>query len=225
MKKVYKKQLKRLVIIGAGGFGREVYVWAKQSKDNNSLWKIKGFVDDNRNALDGFKYDVNIISGIGEYNPKADDVFICAVGNVKLKKKLVSLILKKGGKFTNIIHPTAAIGENVSLGVGIVLCPYVVISSDATLGNFIHVNLHTSIGHDVRVGDWSFVGTGCALNGRVVLEDSVFMGGHVIVLPRGSIGKGAVVGSGSVVVGRVKPNVTVFGNPAKQMRFPKSIND
>jgi sugar O-acyltransferase (sialic acid O-acetyltransferase NeuD family) len=222
---VNKKLLKNLVIIGAGEFGREVYAWAKQSKDNNSLWQIKGFIDDNKHALDKFKYKVRIISGIGEYVPKADDLFICAVGNIRLKKKLTSLIVKKGGKFTNIIHPTAVMGENVRLGAGVILCPFVVISSDATLGNGVHVNLHTSIGHDVKVGNWCFIGTGCALNGHVTLSDSVFMGGHVIVLPSGSIGKGAVVGAGSLVVGRVKPDVTVFGIPAKQLRFPKSIND
>jgi len=225
MKKVFKKPLKKLVIIGAGDFGREIYSWAKQSKENNSLWEIKGFIDDNRNALDNFRYDVNIISGIKEYNPKADDLFICAIGSVKLKKKLTSLILKKGGKFTNIIHPTVVMGENVRLGAGVILCPYVVISSDATLGNFVHVNLHASIGHNVKIGNWCFVGTGCALNGHVTLADSIFMGGHVIILPNGSIGRGAVVGAGSVVVGRVKPHITVFGIPAKQLRFPKSIND
>lgn len=220
-----KKRLKSLIIIGAGDFGREIYSWAKQSKDNESLWKIKGFIDDNRNVLDGFKYDVGIISGIGEYEPKPDDLFICAIGNIRLKKKLTSLILKKGGKFTNIIHPTVVIGENVRLGTGIILCPYVVISSDATLGDGVHINLHTSIGHDVKIGDWCFVGTSCALNGHVTLADSVFMGGHVIVLPSGSVGQGSVVGAGSLVVGRVKQHITVFGIPAKQMHFPKSIND
>ena len=225
MKKVSKKSLKKLVIIGAGDFGREVYSWAKQSKENNLSWEIKGFIDDNLKALDGFKYDLKIISGVKEYNPSAEDLFICAVGNVNLKKKLTSLILKKGGKFTNVIHPTVVMGENVKLGTGIVLCPYVVISSDTVLKNFIHVNLHTSIGHDVKIGNWCFVGTGCALNGHVVMEDSIFMAGHVIVLPRGYIGKETVVGAGSVVVGRVKRGVTVFGAPAKQLRFPKSIND
>lgn len=220
-----QKKLKNLVIIGAGDFGREVYAWAKQSEENNSLWEIKGFIDDNRKALDNFKYDVKIISGIGEYEPRTDDLFICAVGNVKLKKKLVSLILKKGGKFTNIIHPTVVVGENVSLGIGIVLCPYVVISSDATLGNFVHVNLHASIGHDVKIGEWCFISTGCALNGHVTLGNSVFVAGHVIILPRGSVGNGAIVGAGSVVVGRVKPHITVFGIPAKQLRFPKSIDN
>jgi len=219
-----KKILKNLVIIGAGDSGREVYAWAKQSKEHNLSWRIKGFIDDNKNALDNFKYDVKIISGIKSYHPEAGDLFVCTLGNIKLKKKLTSIILKRGGKFTNIIHPTVVIGENVRLGTGIILCPYVVISSDTVLGDFVFVNLHTSIGHDVKIGDWCFVGTGCALNGRVSLGESVFMGGHVIVLPSGSIGEGSVVGAGSLVVGRVKPYVTVFGIPAKQLRFPKSIN-
>lgn len=216
-----KKPLKNLVIIGAGDSGREVCVWAKQSKENGSLWKIKGFLDDRKDALAGYKYDVGVISGIEEYQPEADDLFVCGIGDPKLKKKFVSTILKKGGQFTNIIHPTVVLGENVRLGTGNILCPYVVVSSDSVLGDFITVELHSNIAHDVKIGDWCFIGPSCSLNGRVTLENSVFMGCNAIVLPGGYVGEGAVVGIGSVVIDRVKPFVTVFGNPAKiQPSFP-----
>lgn len=216
MKNNFNKPPKNLIIIGAGDFGREVCVWAKQSKENGSFWKIKGFLDDRKDALADYKYyDVGVISEIEKYQPETNDLFICAVGDPKLKKKFISVILEKGGQFTNIIHPTVVIGENVRLGTGSILCPYVVVSSDAVLGDFVTVNLHSSIGHDVKLGDWCFVGPSCSLNGRVVLENSVFMGGNVIVLPGGHIGEGSVVGSGSVVIEPVKPFTTVFGNPAK----------
>lgn len=219
-----KKPLKNLIIIGAGGFGREIYGWARQTKENGISWRIKGFLDDNEKALDNFKYDVDILSGIREYRPEANDLFVCAIGNMKLKKQIIAMILKKNGRFANIIHPTVVIGDNVRLGTGIILCPYSVVSSNAVLGDFVCVNLHASVGHDVKIGDWSFVGTGSAVNGNAVLDNSVFMGGHVIILPKSSIGAGTVVGAGSMVVGHVGSNITVFGIPAKKLRFPKATN-
>lgn len=215
------KPFKKLIIIGAGGFGREVYAWAKQSKETGSLWKIKGFLDDNKNALAGYKYDVGIISGIEKYIPKAEDLFVCAIGNPKLKKKITSIILKKGGLFANVIHPTVVLGENVRLGIGIILCPYAVIDSDSVLGDFVTVNLHSHIGHDAKIGNWCEIGPSCAINGKVTLEKSVFIGSHGVILPGSSVGEGAIVGAGSVAIGNVKSHVTVFGIPAKPLPFSK----
>lgn len=217
------KNLKNLIIIGAGSFGREAYVWAKQSKENGLLWQVKGFLDDNKNALAGYSYEVGVVSSVKEYKPKLNDVFICPMGNPKIKKKLVSMILKKRGVFTNVTHSTVVLGKNVKLGIGIILCPYSVISSDSVIGDFVSVNLHANIGHDVRVGDWCFIGPGASLNGRVILEKSVFIGSHGVVLPGGYVSKEAMVAAGSVVVGKIGVGVTVIGVPAKPLHFPKKL--
>lgn len=210
--------MKNLVIIGAGDFGRAVYGWAKQTKEHGSFWRIKGFLDDRKDALAGYKhYEVGVISGIEKYQPETDDLFACGISNPKLKKKFISAILKKGGQFTNIIHPTVVMGENVRLGTGNILCPYAIVGSDSVLGDFIIAELRSMIAHDVKIGDWCFIGPSCSLNGRVTLENSVFMGCNAIVLPGGYVGEGAIVGIGSVVIDRVKPFATVFGNPAKPL--------
>ena len=43
--------MKKLYIVGAGGFGREVYAWVKQHPEFNKSWTLEGFLDDNADAL------------------------------------------------------------------------------------------------------------------------------------------------------------------------------
>ena len=106
-----------LVIIGAGGFGREALAWARQSVDPIP---VKGFLDDNPRALDGFGKDVPILGAIAEYRPQDGDLFICAMGNVAFKQRSVEQILSRGGIFTRVIHSTSVVGENVALGAGVI---------------------------------------------------------------------------------------------------------
>ena len=74
---------KHLVIIGAGGFGREVYTWALQTIQGGAPWAIKGFLDDKSGTLDGYKYDVPHLNTVADYVPQQKDVFLCAIGEPK----------------------------------------------------------------------------------------------------------------------------------------------
>ncbi len=206
---------KQLVIIGAGGFGREVYAWAQQTFDFNEEWEFKGFLDDNSSILDNFNYNAKIISNVNEYMPKAEDRFLCAIGNPTIKKRLTKIILDKGGIFTNLIHPTVIVGNNVSMGNGIILCPRVILTCDIIVGNFVSLNFDTSIGHDVTVGNYCQVSSFCDVTGGVTLGEGVFMGSHASILPKGVVGDFAKVGAGSIVISKVKEYSTVFGVPAK----------
>jgi hypothetical protein len=86
--------MKNLIIIGARGFGREIYNIATQCKEFNSEWLIKGFLDDNKNVLDDFKNYPPILSSFEDYEVQEDDLFICALGEVKFKEKYINFIYK-----------------------------------------------------------------------------------------------------------------------------------
>lgn len=207
--------MKNLIIIGAGNLGREVLAWAKQSKDYGRVWNIKGFLDDREGILANFGLSVGVISAVENYRPTEDDVFICAIGEPAARKKYASIIRQQGGEFVNIVHPTAVIEGNVKMGIGIIVGPLAVVSVNVSLGNFVVVYFHANVAHDVIVGDWCQISPGCALNGGVVLEESVFVGSQSVIIPRKRVGARAIVGAGSVVVKDVPSECTVYGNPAR----------
>jgi sugar O-acyltransferase (sialic acid O-acetyltransferase NeuD family) len=203
-----------LIIISAGEFGREVYTWAQQAIKKGALWTLKGFLDDRSNILEELNYDVGIISSVEQYTPESNDVFLCAIGEPKSKKKYCDEVLRKGGIFTTLIHPTALLGPNVRIGIGSIICPFTQLSCEIEVGRFVTFGTFSSAAHDTVIGDWCQISGHCGLNGKSALEEGVFLGSHTVILPGVHVGAWAYVGAGSIVLKRIKPGIKVFGNPA-----------
>lgn len=209
--------IKKVFILGAGGFGREVYEWLSDWCAVNNGWEVGGFINDDLNALDGFDGLPPIVSRINEYSPSDNSFVVCAIGNPQDKKKVVELLIARGVEFFTLKHPTAVVGGRVKLGNGVVICPYAVLTTNITIGDFVMLNVASSVGHDVCIGDYSTLSGHCDVTGGVTLDDCVFMGSHAVVLPKAHVGAHACIGAGSVVLKRVAPYTTVFGIPAKRI--------
>ncbi len=207
--------MKQLVIIGAGGFGREVLDWARQAEACGNDWLVKGFLDDNPRALDGGRAEAPLLGPIVGHVPAADEVFVCAIGQVEAKRRCVEVIRSRGGVFVRVVHRTAVVGSEVELGAGVLLCPHSVVTSRARLGDFVTVNLHSTVAHDAVVGSWSQLHCHVDVTGGVAIGEGVLIGSHASLLPGVTIGSGAVIGAGSVVMRDVPANTTVFGSPAR----------
>jgi len=212
-----KIAMKNLIIIGAGGFGREVLCWALDVEPSQNEWRVGGFLDDNLAALDGYMLAHQIIGAPSSYVPNGNDVFICAIGHPKTKIKVCRSLQDRGALFINLIHPTALVGRFNKLGCGCILCPRSCITTNVTLGDFVTLNANSGVGHDGIVDDGSTISAYCDITGFAKLGKRVFLGSHAVVLPGKVVGDDAIVGAGSVVVKNVKPGATVFGVPAKQI--------
>jgi sugar O-acyltransferase (sialic acid O-acetyltransferase NeuD family) len=209
--------MKNLIIIGARGFGREVYNLAIQTQAYNREWVVKGFLDDNPEALDKFNNYPSIISSVEDYEIQEGDLFICALGDVFYKKKYVNAILLKRGIFTSIVHPTAIISHNVKLGVGVIIGPFTYIGNDASIGNFTTIQSHVAVGHDVTVNDYCQINALTFFGGFVEVGDETTVNPGAVITPKRKIGSNAVVGLNSTVLRDVKSMSTVFGTPAKEL--------
>jgi len=205
---------KNLIIISAGKFGREAFVWATQAITHGAPLKIKGFLDNRRDALDGYHYEPRIIGSVEDYVIEKDDLFIGAIGDPGEKIKYYTPIIERGGKFTNLIHPLANVGLNVQLGTGIILGPFTCLSCDIKIGDHVAFGAFSSAGHDTVIGAWSQISIRCGITGLASLGEGVFLGSHACIIPNIKVGAWAFVGAGSVVIRDVQPGTKVFGNPA-----------
>ena len=209
--------MKHLVIVGAGGFGREMYGAALEAVGFGTEFDIKGFLDDKADALKGFTGYPPVIGTPSSYAVEPDDVFITALGSIASRRKCVELLESKGAKFIAIVHRTATIGPNVTIGEGSFIAPHVSLTADISIGRHVSVFHSSSVGHDSQLLDFSHVYAQCSVGGSVVVGEGVSIYPGSVVAPRRRIGANAVVGAGSTVFVDVDPGVTVLGNPASPL--------
>jgi len=203
----------RLVIAGAGGFGREVHSWAEASPIFRGRERIESIVFLNDRDPD-VPVGAPIVSTIDAYAPETDDLVLCAIGAPAARRAVASKLSTRGARFTTFVSDGAVIGDRVSLGAGTIVCPGTILTTDIEIGEQSHVNIGNMVGHDVRIGDFTTVSPSCNIMGAATLGDSVFLGTAVTVVPGAVIGDDATIGACSLVLRDIAAGVTAFGNPA-----------
>ena len=207
--------MKQIYIVGAGGFGREVFDWMMETFDMFEEYSFAGFLDDNLQALDGFSIEASVVKKISDYKAVENDCLICGIGSPSVKKEICQSLIREGGNFISLIHPSAKMGRGSKIGYGSVVCPNVVITCDVDVGDFVMLNLSSTIGHDSKIGNWSTLSAQCDITGYVEIGESVFLGSGARIIPSKKIGSSSIIGAGSVVIKDVAIDTSVFGNPAR----------
>lgn len=210
--------MKHLIIIGARGYGREIFHFAKESIGYGTDFVIKGFLDDKSDALNGYEGYPPILDSVEDYRIEDDDVFTCALGDVRYKSKYVNLILSKGGEFINIIHNSSRIYPNTKIGRGCIICPNVHISCDIMIGDYVTIQPYSVIGHDAVIGNMCHLNCYSFMGGFSSIGDSVTMNTGAILHPKKHVANNVVIGGGAFVIRNIKKEgVTVVGNPAVEL--------
>lgn len=209
--------MKNLFIIGAGGCGREVFQWAKDIQREKKTWNSIRFLDDDPQRLNGFGLKDAMAGTIKGYQPCSGDEIICAIGDPVTRLSLCNEFRQKGAIFANIIHPTVIVADDARLGTGVIICPRTIISTNVQIGDFVLMNTFCIAGHDVTIERGCTLSAQCDLMGGAYLEEASFLGSGARIFPDMRVGTKAKIGAGSVVIRNVPANVSVFGNPARQI--------
>ena len=209
--------MKHLLIVGAGGFGRELAGAAQGALGFGTDFDLKGFLDARPDALAGFAGYPPVLGDPAEYEPEPDDVFATALGNIAARRRCAVALEGRGARFIAIVHRTAVLGPNVSVGDGTFIAPHVTLTADVKVGRHACIFHNTSVGHDARIGDFAHVYAQCAVGGGVEIGEGAMLYPGSQVVPRRRIGAGATVGIGSTVLADVPEGTTVFGSPAKPL--------
>ena len=203
-----------LLIIGAGGFGRELYAASLECRGCGSDFVPCGFLDARAGALDGFSGYPPVLGSPETYAPRGNDVFAVALGSVEARRRCAETLSAKGARFIALVHGRANVGFNVEIGPGSYIAPGVSLTADVRIGAHVDVFHNTSVGHDTVIGDFAHIYAQCAIGGggKVGKGARIFPGSTIV--PRIKIGDGATVGAGSAVFLDVRDGETVMGNPA-----------
>lgn len=210
--------MKDIVIIGAGGFGREVAWLIEEINKVNKEWNILGFVDDNE-QLQGKEVNGYEIVGDIEWLKSQEINVVCAIGDPIAKKETINRLKDSNNSYPVLIHPSVIYSDRVSFGEGSIICAANVITTDIRIGNHVIINLDCTIGHDATLGDYTTILPSVNISGFVVTGECVSVGTGSAVIQGVTIGEKTIIGAGAVVVKDLPANCTAVGSPAKAIKF------
>lgn len=207
-------------VFGASGCGRGVMPLARAQLQRAGIPDYRlVFVDDNPEVAVVNGHSVLTYREFLEV-PASERHVVLAIANSMIRERLAERCAGDGLRPWSVAAATAVMMDDVQVGEGAILCPFVTLTSNIRIGRHFHANLYSYVEHDCVIGDFVTFAPAVKCNGNVVVEDHAYIGTGAIIRqgkPGRSlvIGKGAVVGMGAVVTKDVAPGTTVVGNPAR----------
>ena len=193
------------VIIGAGGFGMEVY----HSLDIIEKKRTVFFVNDEY----WHENDKNILP-ISKFNPEEYEVVV-AVANPEDRKKIVNMLPNNTIFFTHIHKSVVILGDVIEIGEGSIICAGSILTTNIKIGKHSHLNLQSTIGHDTIIGDYFTSAPGVKISGNCKIGDCVYFGTNSCVKQKIKICNNVTVGMNSGVVKNIDKSGTYVGTPSK----------
>jgi sugar O-acyltransferase (sialic acid O-acetyltransferase NeuD family) len=217
----------RLVLIGAGGFGRETAELVRAINANHEpssdgpQWDLLGFLDDDPGLAGASVTGAQVLGGLDSLAGVSDArVVVCTghPGDFTSKKRIVERLRLPRERYATLVHPAAVLSESCRLGPGSVVHAGTVATADVELGAHVAVMPQSVLTHDDRLDDFVTLGAGVRLAGGVQVLEGSYLGSGCLIRENCTIGAGALVGMGAVVTSDVPGGEVWVGMPAHFIR-------
>jgi sugar O-acyltransferase (sialic acid O-acetyltransferase NeuD family) len=213
--------VRRLLIVGAGGFGRETVEAVRAINVERPTWELLGFLDDNP-ALQGHELDgIPVLGMLSAVERFPDALLVVTVGrpeNYIARKQIVRRLDLEPTRYATIVHPTAVLPSRTSIGPGTVLLASVVVTTGIRIGAHVVVMPGVVLTHDDEIADFVTLGAGVRLAGGVLVEEGAYVGAGALVRENRTVGRWSLLGMGAVVTNNVPPGEVWAGVPARFVR-------
>lgn len=210
-----------IVVIGAGGFGRETLdvIEAINASASESVWRIVGVFDDDPAEVQRERLEARqivLLGTVDDFRPLVKDCrYVVGIGEPATRARLSGMTEGWGGRAATLVHPGATVGSRVTIGPGSVVCGGAQLSTNVRLGAHVHVNPGAVIGHDAVLEDHVSINPGAIISGEVLIGRETLIGAGAVVLQNLEVGEGTRVGASACVTKPVPARALVKGVPAR----------
>lgn len=215
--------MKEIIILGAGGLGQEIAWLIEEINDSKETWKLLGYLDSHP-SVQGMTLSNYPVLGTFEDAKKYTNVyFVIAFGDPRKRQETVELVSKFNVQWATLISPTVRIHQSNKLGKGVVIGRNTDLTLDCEIDDFVMLNIHVVLGHDVKIGKFSIISPNVTINGGARIGEVCSIGANAFVRDI-EIHDFVTVGASSCVIKDVESNCVVGGVPAKIIHKGAPIN-
>jgi sugar O-acyltransferase (sialic acid O-acetyltransferase NeuD family) len=207
-------QRTRVLVVGAGGFGREVMQYVRDTFLAGQH-QVVGFLDDTPDDARVRSLGLPLLGSIDAYAPDDDERFVVAIGDPAARARVARRLAARGARFLTIVHPRAYVASSARVGEGCIVAPFASVGAGAVLEEQVQLHFYASAAHDTCIGGFAALSHYSVVNGGAVLEEGVFLGTRSTINPLKKVGAYAKIAAGAVVYQDVPPGALASGNPAK----------
>jgi sugar O-acyltransferase (sialic acid O-acetyltransferase NeuD family) len=207
--------VKDLIIVGGGGFAREV-VWL--ARECGAEWNLIGILDSHTNVPE--MCGVPVLGGDEKCLEHLDAWYVIAVGSPRIRQRIASNLSNLGvTRFATLVHPGVLHSQFVTFGEGSIICAGCILTTQITIGRHNIINLGVSVGHDTTTGDFCTISPLAAISGNVTLEDGAEIGTNATIVQGLTVTRGSLLGAGSTLAKSMEsPDVIAVGSPARSIK-------
>jgi len=206
--------MKKLVVVGGGGFAKEV-IWLAQ----DCGYEVVGVLDDADNVQNQKVLGIKVLGKISDWKTYAHHEFILAIGSPRTRRIVFKKMIELGSpKFATLIHPNVIASQHITIGEGSIICAGCTLTVEIEIGNHCILNLNITVGHECTIEDFVTVAPMVAISGNVHLKDYSEVGTGAAIRQGIIIEKGAMLGMGGILTKNIPENSIFLGNPAKEFK-------
>jgi len=202
--------MKRIIIIGASGFGKEVAWVIGRMNRLSPTFDLIGFCDDAADKQGGTFAGHPLLGALANVPDPAGLGFICAIGNNRARQRVTAQAIGAGLVPVTVIDPTAAVAPDADIGAGTFIGIGSIVSVGARLGNGVIVNHQACVGHDAALGDFVQVCPGVHISGGCAIGEGALLGTNAATLPLMRMGAWSTLGAGTAALRDIPVNATVI---------------